>query len=188
MTDHPLDPIFHPRAVALVGVPSTGAAGGGGWGFLTSLLEQKFHERHDLYPVNPKMDEVEGLKCYPTLLDTPDPVDHVISLVPARAAPGLVDQVIQKKVRSLHFFTAGFSETGDSEMANVEAEMIARLRAAGVRTIGPNCMGLYVPDNGLAFMNGFPREAGNVMLISQSGANAGDVVRASRGVGCVSRR
>ena len=184
MTDHPLDPIFHPRAVALVGVPSTGAAGGGGWGFLTSLLEQKFHERHDLYPVNPNMDEVEGLKCYPTLLDTPDPVDHVISLVPARAAPGLVDQVIQKKVRSLHFFTAGFSETGDAEMANVEAEMIARLRAAGVRTIGPNCMGLYVPDNGLAFMNGFPRESGNVMLISQSGANAGDVVQslARRGV------
>ncbi|MDA0301954.1 MAG: CoA-binding protein [Chloroflexi bacterium] len=184
MTDHPLDPIFHPRAVALVGVPSTGAAGGGGWGFLTSLLEQKFHERHALYPVNPKMEEVEGLKCYPTLLDTPNPVDHVISLVPARAAPGLVDQVIQKKVRSLHFFTAGFSETGDAEMANVEAEMIAKLRAAGVRTIGPNCMGLYVPDNGLAFMNGFPRESGNVMLISQSGANAGDVVQslARRGV------
>ncbi|MGE3858334.1 MAG: CoA-binding protein [Dehalococcoidia bacterium] len=184
MSTHPLDPIFHPRAVALVGVPSTGAAGGGGWGFLTSLLEQKFHERHALYPVNPKMEEVEGLKCYPTLLDTPDPVDHVISLVPARAVPGLVDQVIQKRVRSLHFFTAGFSETGDPEMAKLEHEMIERLRAAGIRTIGPNCMGLYVPENGLAFMNGFPREPGNVMLISQSGANAGDVVQslARRGV------
>ena len=184
MSDHPLDPIFHPRAVALVGVPSTGAAGGGGWGFLTSLLEQKFHERHALYPVNPKMAEVAGLKCYPTLLDTPDPVDHVISLVPARAAPGLVDQVIQKRVRSLHFYTAGFSETGDAAMANVEADMIAKLRAAGVRTIGPNCMGLYVPESGLAFTGGFPREPGNVMLISQSGANAGDVVMslARRGV------
>ena len=186
VSDHPLDPIFHPRAVALVGVPSSGAArgGGGGWSFLTSLLEQKFHERHALYPVNPKMTEVEGLKCYPTLLDTPDPVDHVISLVPARAAPGLVDQVIQKRVRSLHFYTAGFSETGDEEMANVEAEMIAKLRAAGVRTIGPNCMGLYVPESGLAFMGGFPREPGNVMLISQSGANAGEVVGglARRGV------
>ena len=52
--------------------------------------------------------------------------------VPARAAPGLVDQVIQKRVRSLHFFTAGFSETGDAEMANVEADMVGRLRAAGV--------------------------------------------------------
>ena len=60
----------------------------------------------------------------------------MISLVPARAAPGLVDQVIQKRVRSLHFFTAGFSETGDAEMANVEAEMVGRLRGRSTGTAG----------------------------------------------------
>ena len=184
VSTHPLDVIFHPRAVALVGVPSAGAAAGLAWGFLTSLLDQKFHERHPLYPVNPKMTEVEGLKCYPTLLDTPDPVDHVISLVPANAAPALVDQAIAKRVRSVHFYTAGFSETGDAAMAEIEAQMVAKLCAAGIRAIGPNSLGLYVPESRLAFMVGFPREPGNVMVVSQSGANAGDVVHslARRGV------
>jgi len=179
LPEHALEPIFHPRAIALVGVSSSegaGSGGGGSSGFLASLLEQRFQEKGGLYPVNPKMSEVRGLRCYPTLLDTPDPVDHVISLIPARAVPALVDQAIQKKVRSIHFFTAGFSETGDPEMARMEQEVIGKLKAAGIRAVGPNCMGLYVPSERIAFMNGFPKEPGNVMMISQSGANAGDVV------------
>lgn len=179
MAAHPLEPIFHPRGIALVGVPSNdgqAASGGGSSGFLASLLEQGFQEKGGLYPVNPKATEIRGLRCYPTLLDTPDPVDHVISLIPARAVPTLVDQAIQKKVRSIHFFTAGFSETGDPAMAKMEQEVIAKLKAAGIRAVGPNCMGLYVPSERIAFMGGFPKEPGNVMMISQSGANAGDVV------------
>jgi len=179
MAPHPLEPIFHPRGIALVGVPSTdgqGVPGGGSSGFLASLMEQGFQEKGGLYPVNPKATEIRGLRCYPTLLDTPDPVDHVISLIPARAVPLLVDQAIQKRVRSIHFFTAGFSETGDPEMARLEQQVIGKLKAAGIRAVGPNCMGLYVPSERIAFMGGFPKEPGNVMMISQSGANAGDVV------------
>ena len=174
MPEHELDPIFHPRGIALVGVPSGGE--GPAAGFLNSLLEAKCHETHGVYPVNPKMEEVGGLKCYPTLMDTPDPVDHIISLVPARIIPELAEQAIQKGVRSVHFYTAGLAETGDPELAKLERQVVARLNAAGIRVIGPNCMGLYVPEEGLAFMGGFPTEPGNVMFISQSGANAGEVV------------
>lgn len=142
--------------------------------FYDSLLEAGFPG--GLYPVNPKTDEIKGHRCYPSLLDTPDPVDHVISQVPASVVPELVDQCVAKKVRSIHFFTAGFSETGDENMAAVEREMIAKLRAAGIRAIGPNCMGLYVPSSRLMFMSGFPAEPGNVFLLSQSGANAGEIV------------
>jgi acyl-CoA synthetase (NDP forming) len=183
VSNHPLDPVFHPRAVAVVGVSSNPNPSGMG-SFYNSLLEAGFAETGGLYPVNPKVDEINGVPCYATLLDTPDPVDHVISQVPARAVPDLVDQCIVKKVRSIHFFTAGFSETGDEEMAAVEEQMIGKLRAAGIRAIGPNCMGLYVPGSRLAFMAGFPMEAGNVFLLSQSGANAGEVVRelTNRGV------
>jgi acyl-CoA synthetase (NDP forming) len=176
MSSHPLDPIFHPRAIALVGVPS-GASTGAAQGFFTSLLEHHFEDTHGMYPVNPKAENIKGIPCFPTLLDTPDPVDHIISLVPARAVPQLVEQAIQKKVRSVHFFTAGFSETGDQEMAALERSMVAKLNDAGIRVFGPNCMGLYVPSEGIAFMGGFPKEAGNVMFISQSGANAADVIR-----------
>jgi len=180
---HSLDPVFHPRSVAVVGVSSNPNSAGMG-SFYASLLESGFAELGGLYPVNPKVDEINGLPCFPTLLDTPDPVDHVISQVPARFVPELVDQCIAKKVRSIHFFTAGFSETGDQDMAVVEQQMIEKLRLAGIRAIGPNCMGLYVPSSKLAFMGGFPMESGNVFLLSQSGANAGEVVRdlTNRGV------
>jgi len=152
--------------------PSTGTFGS----FYDSLLESDFPAIGGLYPVNPKVDEINGARCYRSLLDTPDPVDHVISQVPAAVVPQLVDQCVAKKVRSIHFFTAGFSETGDEEMAGVEQAMIEKLRGAGIRAIGPNCMGLYVPSSRLAFMSGFPTEPGNVFLLSQSGANAGEII------------
>jgi acyl-CoA synthetase (NDP forming) len=182
VSEHPLDAIFHPRAVAVVGVPSQPRGFMGG--FYQSLLEAGYPEVGQLYPINPKITDIDGVRCYPSLLDTPDPVDHVISQVPASAVPGLVDQCVAKKVRSIHFFTAGFSETGDEQMAEVERAAIAKLRAAGIRAIGPNCMGLYVPSSRLAFMNGFPMEPGNVLLLSQSGANAGEIVGelAARGI------
>jgi acyl-CoA synthetase (NDP forming) len=183
MSEHPLDPIFHPRAVAVIGVRSDPSGGMMG-SFYDSLLESNFQEIGGLYPVNPKMDEIKGAKCYPSLLDTPDPVDHVISQVPASVVPDLVDQCVEKKVRSIHFFTAGFSETGDEKMAEVERDMIDKLRGAGIRAIGPNCMGLYVPSARLVFMSGFPMEPGNVFLLSQSGANAGEIIHGlmSRGI------
>ncbi len=182
MSEHPLDPIFHPRAVAVVGVRSTPGTGMMG-GFYDSLVEAGF-PKDSLYPVNPKVDQINGDRCYATLLDTPDPVDHVISQVPAAVVPQLVDQCVAKKVRSIHFFTAGFSETGNEEMAAVEQAMIEKLRNAGIRAIGPNCMGLYVPASHLAFMGGFPMEPGKVFLLSQSGANAGEIVHelTSRGI------
>jgi acyl-CoA synthetase (NDP forming) len=169
-----LDAIFHPRSVAIAGV-STQQPGfaGVGVGFLLSLMELGFPA---VYPVNPKYQEIEGLRCYASVLDIEGPVDHVISSVPARIVPQLVEDCIAKGVRSVHFFTAGFRETGDDEMANLETQVVGRLTGAGIRVLGPNCMGLYVPESKLAFMPGFPADAGPVGFISQSGGNAGEMV------------
>jgi acyl-CoA synthetase (NDP forming) len=169
-----LDQIFHPRSVAVAGV-STQQPGfaGVGMGFLLSLMELGFPT---VYPVNPKYPEIEGLKCYASILDIEGPVDHVISSVPAHIVPKLVDDCIAKPVRSVHFFTAGFRETGDAEMADLEKQVVGRLTGAGIRAFGPNCMGLYVPESKLAFMPGFPTESGPVGFISQSGGNAGEMV------------
>ncbi|MEZ4554657.1 MAG: CoA-binding protein [Dehalococcoidia bacterium] len=174
MSEHPLDPIFHPRAIALVGVPEK--LDGRGADFFLALLDQGFHERKPIYVVHPRATEIRGIKAYPTLLDCPEPVDHVISLIPRHLVATLVDQCVEKRVRSLHFFTAGFSESGEEGMAAAERELAERARAGGVRVLGPNCMGLYVPDERISFSLGFPTDAGNVMMISQSGANAGGVV------------
>ncbi len=176
-TTRSLDAIFHPRSVAIAGV-STQQPGftGVGVGFLLSLMELGFPA---VYPVNPKYPEIEGLKCYASILDIDGPVDHVISSVPARIVPTLVEDCIAKGVRSVHFFTAGFRETGDAEMAALEAQVVGRLTGAGIRVLGPNCMGLYVPESKLAFMPGFPTETGPVGFISQSGGNAGEMVYTS---------
>ena len=144
--------------------------------FLNSLLEQGFHHGRGLYAVNPKMTEVRGVTCYPTVLDCPDPVDHVISQIPSEGLPALVEQCIEKGVKSLHSFTAGLAETGDPDLVAQERAMVARAREAGMRLIGPNCMGLYVPGVGLGFNPRSPNDPGNVFLLSQSGANAGGII------------
>src|SRR5256712_2084507 len=126
-----LDYIFHPRSVAVAGVSmqQPGFAGVG-LGFLIACHELGCEK---LYPVNPKYEEVEGLKCYASVLDIDGPVDHVISSVPAHVVPRLLDDCIAKDVRTIHFFTAGFRETGEEDMADLEAQIVARARAAGIR-------------------------------------------------------
>jgi acyl-CoA synthetase (NDP forming) len=166
-----LDYLFHPRSVAVVGASTQEGPGS----FVTAILEMGFEG--DLYPVNPKAEMISGLKCYPRLSDIPGDVDHVISSVPLRFVEGLVEECAGKNVKTLHFFTAGFSETGDDEAAALEARVLARAGQLGVRVIGPNCMGLYVPGAGLSFMPAMPAEPGPVALLSQSGANAGEFCR-----------
>jgi len=177
-----LDLLFHPRSVAVAGAsPPQPGFGGVGAGFVIALKEIGCPA---VYPVNPSHQEIEGLKCYPSLLQIEGPVDHVISSVPARVVASLVDDCIAKGVRSIHFFTAGFSETGEDELAELEAQVVRRAVDAGIRVIGPNCMGFYVPASRLSFMPGFPAEPGNVAFVSQSGGNAADMVftAAARGV------
>jgi acyl-CoA synthetase (NDP forming) len=174
VSGHPLDYIFRPRSVAIAGVSRAKPGFGGvSLGFLIACKEMGCD---NLYAVNPKYDDVEGVKCYPSLLDIEGPVDHVISSVPATVVPTLVEDAIAKGVKVIHFFTAGFRETGEEEMAEMEATVVARCREAGIRVLGPNCMGLYVPGQGLSFMPGFLNERGPVGYISQSGGNAGDMV------------
>ena len=181
--EHPLEPIFHPRSIAIVGVSRDGP-GRRRSGFLASLMEHGYHESKPLYPVNPNADEIAGLPAYPSLRDIEGPVDHVISSVPASVAPSLVEDAIAKGVRSIHFYTAGFAEIGDPELTRQQREVIGRATAAGIRVLGPNCMGLYVPSERISFQGEFPTEPGNVMVISQSGGNSMDIVfgLAKRGV------
>jgi len=166
-----LDYLFHPRSVAVVGASTKEGPGG----FVPAILEMGF--KGGLYPVNPKAGEINGLTSYPRLTEIPGEVDHVISSVPLRLVEQLVEDCAAKHVKVLHFFTAGFSETGDEEAAALERRVMARAREAGIRVIGPNCMGLYVPAAGLSFMPAMPVEPGPVALLSQSGANAGEFCR-----------
>ncbi|HEX6030104.1 MAG TPA: CoA-binding protein, partial [Tepidiformaceae bacterium] len=179
-----LDFVFHPKSIAIAGVSAKETGGFGGGGFVSSLQEVGF--RGPIYLIHPTAPAIRGIKCYPRLIDVPDEVDYVISSVPARFVPQLLEDCIAKGVRVLHLFTAGFTETGDAERAKMEQAVVARAREAGIRLIGPNCMGLYVPGSRLAMMQGQPPVAGPVGMVSQSGMNAGEFVRygLARGIRC----
>ena len=179
-----LEFVFNPRSIAIAGVSAKETAAFGGGGFVSSLQEIGF--RGPIYLIHPTAPAIRGLKCYKSLADIPDNVDYVISSVNARFVPQLLEDCITKGVRVLHLFTAGFTETGDAERAKMEQAVVARARQAGIRLIGPNCMGLYVPESRLAMMNGQIPEAGPVGMVSQSGMNAGEFIRYAtpRGIRC----
>jgi len=176
-----LDLLFHPRSIALAGITTANPEH---WTrvFLDALTEIGFER--PIYLVNPKGGEIQGYKVYKNLRDIPGTVDYVISTVPAQASPGLVEECDTKGVRAIHFCTAGFSETGEEEGARLEAQLVETSRRKGIRIIGPNCMGIYCPQSRLSFGIGFPKESGHVAFVSQSGGNAGSLVRqaAWRGV------
>lgn len=162
-----LDEIFSPRGIAVVGAsPNRGP-------FVQGLQEAEFPA---IYPVNPKYNELFGLRCYPNLQSIPGVVDHVVVAIPAEAAPALMDDCQAKGIKSIHFFTAGFSETGDQGGAELERTILEKARASGIRIIGPNCMGMFVPKSRVtSAVFGKPLLPGPVAFLSQSGGNCADL-------------
>jgi len=173
MSPHPLNDLLHPRAIAVVGASGSGHGGG----FVEPL--QKLGFKGEIYPVNPKYDEINGLKTYPRVRDIPGPVDFVISSIPARSVPNLIDDCTQKGVKLVHLFTARFSETGRKDAAELEQRVLRKARQGGIRLIGPNCMGVYYPSQGISFDGWMPTDSGPVGFISQSGQVVGDLVAAA---------
>ena len=163
-----LDKVFYPRSIAIIGAsPDTKSQGNG---YVAAHQEHNFSG--NIYPVHPKAEYVRGIKTYKSILDIPNDVDYVISNVPNFSALELVHQSAVKNVKVIQFFTARFSETGIPEMAELENELLIQAEKYGIRIIGPNCMGVYHPENGMAFRLGMPVEKGNVGFFSQSGGNA----------------
>jgi len=174
-----LEYIFHPGSIAVVGAsPNSGRTAA----FLGSLIQ--FDYKGKLYPIHPKASEVSGLKAYPSILDVPGPVDHVICLIRAAFTPQLMTECAAKGVNLVQFFTAGFSETGEEEGIRLEKEIVEIARHGKVRVLGPNCMGIYYPSLGISYQPFFPKESGCVGFLSQSGGNSMDLVMlgAARGV------
>ncbi len=125
-----------------------------------------------VYPVNPNAESVSAVRAYPKVTDIPGEVDMAIIVVPARLVIEIARQCATKGVKGLVVISAGFSETGAAGLA-LEEELLAIVRAAGMRMIGPNCMGLLNTDPEVlldaTFAPTFP-PAGNVGMSSQSGA------------------
>jgi len=160
-----LERIFHPRSIAVVG--ASAHRDSPGHDYVLSLLQYGFQGA--IYPINPRLEELLGLKAYPSVEAVPGPVDYVISCIPNRGVIGLVEECGRKGVQAIQLFTARFSETGREEGKRLERELLLRARAMGVRIIGPNCMGLHYPKLGITFRPDMIAPAGPIGFLSQSG-------------------
>jgi acetyltransferase len=163
---HPLDAIFLPRTVAVVG--ATERQGSLGRAVLWSLVSSPFGGT--VYPVSDKRASVLGIKAYSRVADIPEPVDLAVVVTPAVTVPGIIEQCVQAGVRGAIVISAGFKEHGEAGK-ELERQILERMRGKGIRLIGPNCLGVMNPISGLnaTFASNIAR-AGNVAFVSQSGA------------------
>ncbi|MBN1664495.1 MAG: CoA-binding protein [Deltaproteobacteria bacterium] len=165
--------LFYPGNIAVVGASPKADPQmmNQGNNYIKGSIEQNFAGR--IFPVHPKADTILGYKAYARVKDIPDPVDLVIFTIPAEAALAVMEDCIEKKVKFVHLYTAGFAESGRKEFIEIEKKLIRMAQKHGIRIVGPNCMGIYSPEGGLAFQPVFPAEAGPVGFFSQSGQMAG---------------
>lgn len=163
-----LDPILHPKSIAVIGAsrqPNTI-----GWQVLHNLLMEGF--KGPVYPVNPKATAIHSIPAYASIGDVPGPVDLAIIVVPKQFVKTVIEESIAAGVRGFVVISAGFKEVGGDGITR-EQELAKLVRDAGVRMVGPNCMGVINTSEDVQ-MNATlaPRTppSGKVALISQSGA------------------
>jgi acetyltransferase len=162
----PLDAIFAPRSVAVVG--ATEKQGSVGRTILWNLISSPFGGT--VFPVNPKRTNVLGIRAYPSVADIPEPPELAVIVTPAPPVPGLIRECGEAGVRGAIVISAGFKEAGP-EGVELERRTLEEARHHRMRIVGPNCLGVMSPLSGLnaTFAAGMARP-GNVGFISQSGA------------------
>jgi len=129
-----------------------------------------------VFPINPKADEILGLRCYPSVKEVPEEVDLAIICVPAKLVPRAVQDCAEKGVKGINIISAGFGEAGE-EGRKLQDEFLRIAKKAGIRIVGPNCLGtLYAPNHLNASFGGFLPLTGEVAFISQSGALMDSVI------------
>jgi acetyltransferase len=164
-----LEGVFNPRSVAVIGASNQR----GKWGYM--LLERIIGGgfKGEIYPVNPKGGEIQGLKAYPNVKDIEGPVDLAVIGIPASVVQGAVEDCVAKGVKGLIIITAGYGETG-TEGKKLEDEIAKTVQASGTRLVGPNCIGII---NTAASLNAssLPFSKGDIGFVCQSGGLCEDV-------------
>ena len=180
-SERPLDPIFSPRSIAVIG--ASRRRDSIGFSLLHNLVMSEFQGA--IYPINPKANSIHSLKAYPSLAAVPDEVDLAVIVVPRDAVLPVIDDCIAKGVRGLVVITAGFAETGE-EGAALERQLHEKVRAAGIRMVGPNCMGVINSEPSVSMNATFaptPARRGSVGFVSQSGALGVAILNAAADLG-----
>ncbi len=177
--------LFTPRRIALVGASADQAK--------LASRPQRVLRRHGydgtIVPINPARSEILGIKAYRSVRDVPGGVDHAFVMVPASAVPDVIADCCAAGVRVATIFTAGFAEADDAGKLRQDA-MVAMAKNAGVRLVGPNCLGIINVSGGVAISANAVLEQetllrGGLSVVSQSGSMLGAIITRAqeRGLG-----
>ena len=162
--------MLNPKSMAIVGATPRMQYGGR---FLNAALRGKDKVR--IYPVNPRYEEIQGLKSYPSVTDLPEAPDVVGIVIPYNNVLNVLQESYAKGTRAAVVISAGFSERGEQDRADLQSELTKFCRESGLRMSGPNCLGLANIKDGIwasSSSRGVAGLSGNIGLICQSGASA----------------
>lgn len=168
------EPLFRPKTVAVLGASTSSVAIANT--FIRRLTA--FGYKGAVYPIHPKAAEetieVEGLPAYPSLAAAPEPVDYAYVAIASERIPDAL-AAAEGRCRIAQVISSGFGEV--SAGRDLEAELVSKARGAGVRVLGPNCLGTYSPRGGLTFPSDAPTEPGAIGVVAQSGGLSTDIVK-----------
>ena len=164
----PIDVIFNPESVAVVGASNDLTKWGAG--IFARVLNSPSVKR--LYPVNNHQQIVQGVRAYPSVRDLPEPVDFVAIVIPYPDVPQVIRDCVERGVKTALIITAGLGETGE-EGIRLEREIVSTAQKIGMRMVGPNCMGHFNGVNGFSTLRmSVTIDKGSIGVISQSGGFA----------------
>ncbi len=136
-----LESLFRPKSAAVIGASSKELSIGNR--VIKNLIDFGF--KGEIYPINPKADEIRGLKAYKSIMDCPDNIDVVHMVIPAKFVPQAMEDCGKKGVKNVIINSGGFSEIGPEGEA-IEKDFLATAKQYGMRVMGPNCQGVINTD------------------------------------------
>ena len=172
MGPHHLDQLFSPASIAIFGIDNDQEDAG--FRVLRNLQQAGYSG--DLYPINPKEESIQDLKCYQKISQIESPVDLAIIKSPAKRVVHIIRECGEQGVKAAVVLSSGFRETGPAG-ARLEQTLLETAQHYNIRIIGPNCLGLMRPSEGLdATYLDTPAPKGGLALVSQSGALCNAIV------------
>ncbi len=161
-----LRPLFHPEAIAIIGASADKSK----FSSLVVAVMDMLGYKGRLYLVNPNTNAIPGKKVYATVLDIPCPLDLAVIFVPSRFVMSAIEDCARKGVRTAIIHSAGFAELGD-EGRSLQEAIVRVAESAGMRIVGPNCMGVTSPSSGINMVTAHSPQVyeGNVAFAGQSG-------------------
>ena len=155
--------LINPKTFAVIGASRNPRSES--YRFIEALIKNEYDGQ--IFPINPKIEKLQGLKVFSSIEDINVPIDYVLIAVPAKYVPEQVRKCVKKNIKFIAIFSSGFSEAGNFQL---EEEILEAIKGSKTRVLGPNCIGVFSSESKITyFSDQLIKRQGNISFISQSG-------------------